>query len=125
MDLESKRLYKLVDDTVALTGQKNDRVAVAQTLAVQLEQFVEHNERITQSFSNFKDNITSLGTAMQNMAESKLDIDQIFITGVDAKAEIPMIISSPPSSMKSGPVLPPIKWITTPWAISMMRMQRM
>ncbi|MBQ4074080.1 MAG: extracellular solute-binding protein [Clostridia bacterium] len=89
MDLESKRLYKLVDDTVALTGQKNDRVAVAQTLAVQLEQFVEHNERITQSFSNFKDNITSLGTAMQNMAESKLDIDQIFITGVDAKAEIP------------------------------------
>ena len=38
MDLEAKRLYKLVDDTVALTGQKNDRVAVAQTLAVQLEQ---------------------------------------------------------------------------------------
>ena len=85
MDLESKRLYKLVDDTVALTGQKNDRVAVAQTLAVQLEQFVDRNERITQSFANFKDNITSLGTAMQNMAESKLDIDQIIITGEKAK----------------------------------------
>ena len=89
MDLESKRLYKLVDDTVLLTGQKNDRVAVAQTLAVQLEQFVDRNERITQSFSNFKDNITSLGTAMQNMAESKLDVDQIIITGEDAKATIP------------------------------------
>ena len=89
MALESKRLYKLVDDTVALTGQKNDRVAVAQTLAVQLEQFVERPERITQSFSNFKDNITSLGTAMQNMAESKLDIDQIIISGVDAKPSIP------------------------------------
>lgn len=87
MDLESKRLYKLVDDTVALTGQKNDRVAVAQTLAVQLEQFVDRNERITQSFSNFKDNITSLGTAMQNMAESKLDVDQIIITGTKAKPE--------------------------------------
>ena len=85
MDLESKRLYKLVDDTVALTGQKSDRVAVAQTLAVQLEQFVEHNERITQSFTNFKDNITSLGTAMQNMAETKLDVDAIIITGENAK----------------------------------------
>ena len=85
MELESLRLYKLVDDTVARTGQKNDRVAVAQTLAVQLEQFVERHERITQSFSNFKDNITSLGTAMQSMAESKLDIDAIVISGENAK----------------------------------------
>ncbi len=89
MELESLRLYKLVDDTVAMTGQKNDRVAVAQTLAVQLEQFVDRNERITQSFSNFKDNITSLGTAMQNMAESKLDVDQIIITGEGTRPSIP------------------------------------
>jgi len=86
MELESLRLYKLVDDTVERTGQKNDRVAVAQTLAVQLEQFVERHERITQSFSNFKDNITSLGTAMQSMAESKLDIDLIVVSG--DKAEV-------------------------------------
>ncbi len=85
MDLESKRLYKLVDDTVAITGQKSDRVAVAQTLAVQLENFVNHNERITQQFQNFKDNITSLGTAMQNMSETKLDVDLLTISGPDAQ----------------------------------------
>lgn len=84
MDLESKRLYRIVDETVATTGQKSDRVAVAQTLAIQLEQFVANNYRITESFSNFKDNITSLGTAMQNMSESKLDVDLILITGEDA-----------------------------------------
>ena len=84
MDLESKRLYKLVDDTVAITGQKSDRVAVAQTLAVQLENFVNYNERITQQFANFKDNITSLGTAMQNMSETKLDVDLLVISGEDA-----------------------------------------
>ena len=89
MELESLRLYKLVDDAVEMTGQKNDRVAVAQTLAVQLEQFVERNERITQSFSNFKDNITSLGTAMQSMAESKLDIDAIVVSG--EKAEVKQV----------------------------------
>ena len=85
MDKESKRLYRLVDDTVDITGQKSDRIAVAQTLAVQLEGFVQHNERITQSFSNFKDNITSLGTSLQNMSETKLDIDAIIISAPAAK----------------------------------------
>ena len=85
MDLESKRLYKIVDDTVAITGEKSDRIASAQTLAVQLETFVKKNERITESFQNFRDNITSLGTAMQNMAESKLDVDLIMVTGENVK----------------------------------------
>ena len=84
MNLESKRLYRIVDRIVAITGEKSDRAAVAQTLAVQLENFVENNDRITESFANFKDNITSLGTAMQNMSESKLDVDLILITGEDA-----------------------------------------
>lgn len=86
MLLESRRLYKIVDDTVAITGEKNDRVAVALQLAVQLEEFYGNEDRLTESFTNFKDNITSLGTAMQNMSESKLDIDLIQITGVDADA---------------------------------------
>ena len=85
MDLESKRLYKIVDDIVDITGEKSDRAAVALTLAVQLERFVANNERITESFTNFKDNITSLGTAMQNMCESKRDVDLIMITGESAK----------------------------------------
>ena len=46
---------------------------------------MEMNERITESFSSFKDNITSLGTAMQNMSESKLDVDLIMVTGENAK----------------------------------------
>ncbi len=87
MALEGRRLYKLVDDTVSITGQKSDRVAVAQTIAVQLEQFVKNNQRITESFTNFKDNITSLGTAMQNMSETKLDIDLVVISG--EKAALP------------------------------------
>ena len=87
MDLESKRLYKIVDDIVATTGEKSDRAATALTLAVQLEQFMAMNERITESFSSFKDNITSLGTAMQNMSESKLDVDLIMVTGENAKPD--------------------------------------
>ncbi len=85
MDLEAKRLYKIVDDTVTYTGQKADKIATAQTIAQQLERFVEKPSKITLEFTNFKDNITALGTAVLNMSETKLDIDYIVVTGTNAK----------------------------------------
>ena len=85
MELESRALYKLVDDMVAVTGQKNDRIASCQTLAIQLEEFVEDPSRITQSFTNFKDNITALGTSMQGLSEIKLDVDKIIVSADGTK----------------------------------------
>lgn len=85
MDLESKRLYKVVDDTVAYTGQKADQIATAQTLAQQLERFVNKPEKITLEFTNFKDNITALGTAALNMCASKMDIDYLVISGTEVQ----------------------------------------
>lgn len=81
MSLESKRLYKIVDEVVAYTGQKADKIASAQTLAQQLERFVDKPEKITLEFTTFKDNITALGTAIQNMNEIKLDVDYIAVYG--------------------------------------------
>lgn len=85
MALESKRLYRIVDETTAYTGQKSDKIAAAQTLATQLEEFARDPYRITSSFVNFKDNITALGTAMQAMGEIKLDIDSIYLHSGDRK----------------------------------------
>lgn len=89
MAQESRKLYKIVDDATAYTGQKSDKIAAAQTLATQLEMFVQDPYRITASFVNFKDNITSLGTAMQAMGEIKLDVDSITISGLKAEPEQP------------------------------------
>lgn len=85
MDLESKRLYKTVDDIVAYSGQKASQVATAQTLAAQLEKFVERPDKIPVVLSNFKDNVSSLGTSILSMSESPLDIDYIAVTGVEAE----------------------------------------
>lgn len=84
MDLEAKRLYKIIDDVVNLTGQKAEKIATAQTLAQQMERFVDRPEKITTNFRSFKDNITSLGTAILNMSETKLDIDYIIVSGSGA-----------------------------------------
>ena len=85
MDLESKRLYKIVDDMVAYSGQKADGIATAQTVAQQLERFCKKPNKITVEFTTFKDNITSLGTASLNMSETKLDVDYIAVNGTDTK----------------------------------------
>ncbi|MCM1568227.1 MAG: extracellular solute-binding protein [Roseburia sp.] len=87
MDLEAKRLYKIVDDTVAYSGQKAGNIAAAQTVAQQLERFCKKPQKITLEFVTFKDNITALGTASLNMSETKLDIDYLTVCGTDAKAK--------------------------------------
>lgn len=58
MNLERMRLYKIVDDMVEYSGQKADLIANAQTVAVQLERFVEKPQKITTEFMTFKDNVT-------------------------------------------------------------------
>ncbi|MBP5282531.1 MAG: extracellular solute-binding protein [Lachnospiraceae bacterium] len=85
MKLEAMRLYKAVDDMVAISGQKASQIATAQTLATQLERFVAKPEKITVEFTSFKDNITALGTSILELSEIKLDIDYIRITGIDKK----------------------------------------
>ena len=87
MKLESMRLYKVVDDMVKFTGQKADQIATAQTLATQLERFIAKPEKITTEFTNFKDNITALGTASLALSETKLDIDYVEISGLDTKVK--------------------------------------
>lgn len=85
MELESKRLYKIVDDMVAYSGQKADQIATAQTVAQQLERFCEKPNKITLEFTTFKDNITALGTASLNMSQTKLDIDYLMVTGTNVE----------------------------------------
>ncbi len=87
IDLERMRLYKVVDEVVAYSGQKADKIATAQTIAQQLERFMEKPGKITTEFVTFKDNITALGTAILNMSESKLDIDYIVVSGTETKPE--------------------------------------
>ncbi len=86
MDLESKRLYKIVDDMVDYSGQKADSIASAQTVAQQLERFVKKPQQITLEFTTFRDNITALGSASLNMSATMLDVDYLAIMGENATA---------------------------------------
>lgn len=87
MDVEYKRLYKIVDEMVAYTGQKADQIASAQTVAQQIERFCKKPQKISVEFTTFKDNITALGTAQLNMSEAKLDVDYITVSSAGTKVK--------------------------------------
>ena len=84
MALESKRLYKVIDDCVEITGQKSDKIATALTLAIQLERFDEDPDEIPKALASFKENIAGLGTSILSMSEIKLDVDYIVVQGTEA-----------------------------------------
>ena len=85
MALESKRLYKVIDDCVAITGQKSDKIATALTLAIQLDRYVDDPDEIPKTLASFKENIAGLGTSILSMSEIKLDVDYILVQGVDSE----------------------------------------
>nr|AGS52355.1 N-acetyl-D-glucosamine ABC transport system, sugar-binding protein [uncultured bacterium contig00073] len=84
MALESRILYKLVDDLTRYSGERSGEAAVALTLANQLELFVNRPDKIPRTLVNFKYNISSLGDSLLSLSESPLDIDYIIISAEDS-----------------------------------------
>lgn len=83
MEVEAKVLYKIIDDLIAYTGEAGSQVSAALTLANQLERFVEDPDRIPPGLKNFKDNVSSLGSAILTLSNSNLDIDYLVVSGSD------------------------------------------
>nr|AGS51906.1 N-acetyl-D-glucosamine ABC transport system, sugar-binding protein [uncultured bacterium contig00002] len=85
MELESRILYKLVDDLTGYAGERGAEAAVALTLARQLEYFVSRPDKIPRTLINFKFNISSLGDSLLALSQSRLDIDYIIVSAEDAQ----------------------------------------
>ncbi|WP_312102044.1 extracellular solute-binding protein [Lachnoclostridium sp.] len=84
MDLESKILYKIVDDLTNYSGERGAQAGSALTLAKQLENFVKKPEKIPLALTNYKENISSLGNSMITLSEGSLDVDYIILSAKDA-----------------------------------------
>ncbi|MDR0909185.1 MAG: extracellular solute-binding protein [Spirochaetaceae bacterium] len=84
MQLESKILYKLVDDLTAYAGERGSQTAVALTLAKQCQLLARRPDRIPRTLSNFKSNISSLGDSLNALSQSQLDIDWLMLSTEDA-----------------------------------------
>ena len=68
-------------------GKRGGEIAVAQTLAAQMEEFVDRPDKIPQTLSNFKENVSSLGTSINNLSATAMDIDYIVLAGDKSSIE--------------------------------------
>lgn len=87
MTREYKRLYRIVDQVAAYSGQRTNQTASALNIAKQLERFIKNPDRISKEFVAFRNNISALGTSILTLSETPLDIDYITITGINAKPD--------------------------------------
>jgi ABC-type glycerol-3-phosphate transport system substrate-binding protein len=88
MALESKILYKLVDDLTAYSGERSAQAAATLTLARQLELFAKRPDKIPRTLVNFKANISALGDSLIALGQSQLDVDYIVVSAEKAKPPV-------------------------------------
>ena len=83
--LESQRLYAIADEIAGFSGGKSNLTGTVTVMANMLEEFSEDEALIKRRLQNFRDNITALGTTMQNLTQSQLDIDYVVVKTPEAQ----------------------------------------
>lgn len=89
MGQEANVLFEIIEDLDALTGERSEHSGLIETLARQLTRFYERPDRIPAQLINFRENISALGDASRILREASLDIDFLYVSGVNA--ELPVI----------------------------------
>lgn len=85
MEKESAYMDNIVDQLIEYTGQKGSESASVGNLSIQLKRFLNNPDTIPRTMENFRQNISSLGTAIINLTSSPLDIDFLYINADSAR----------------------------------------
>ena len=80
MTAESHRLYSLVDQIVAITGEKGENTAMLEKMAIQAEGLAKKPDQIIEELSQLKNNIAALGTWINNVSTMPLELDALIIS---------------------------------------------
>ena len=83
MLLESRRLYRVADQVSEISGGRSSQTGTIAMLAQIMEDFSKDTSLIKRRLSTYRDDISAIGTAMQNLCQSQLDIDYLVIKSTD------------------------------------------
>lgn len=82
---QSRVLYGVVEELVAITGEKGSGAIQIEKVARQCDQFAKKPDDVVDEISDFKSNISALGTWMLEISSMPLEIDSITLSGQGAK----------------------------------------
>ena len=89
MKEESERLRKLIDEIVAITGEKGENTALLEKMAIEAESLYKDPERIVMELAQFKNNVSAIGTWLVTIEQMPLDLDSIVLSPADGKLPKP------------------------------------
>lgn len=80
MASESDRLFSLVDQLVAITGEKGENTSLLQKMAIEAKVLSKDPESVTNEIGQLKENISALGTWLVAISEMPLELDSLVIS---------------------------------------------
>ena len=85
MEEQAEVLYSVVDELVAITGEKGSGTIQIEKVARQCAQFAEEPDDVVDEISDFKSNISALGTWMLEISSIPLEIDSFTFSAPGAE----------------------------------------
>lgn len=80
METQAVALTEIVDEIVAITGEKGENTTLLEKMAMEAERLAEDPERVTEELNQLKNNISALGTWLVNVADMPLEIDYLVLS---------------------------------------------
>ncbi|HHU21401.1 MAG TPA: extracellular solute-binding protein [Acholeplasma sp.] len=83
------RLREVSEHITQLSGEKGSLVSVLDTMAIQLESFLEKPRTIQERLGTFVQNLSSLGTWITSIQEQSLTVEALYVSSSDAELPKP------------------------------------
>ena len=85
MKAESERLVRIVDEIVAITGEKGENTALLQKMAIEAEGLAAKPESVIEELAQLKNNISAVGTWIVQVSAMPLELDSFALFGENGK----------------------------------------
>ena len=102
MKEQSEKLYGIVDEIVEITGEKGENTALLEKMALEASWLYEDPESVIMELSQFKNNVSALGTWLVNVASMPLEVDYLVLS--EEKAALPSATDTFFEGLKNGVV---------------------
>ncbi len=80
MTEEEARLYQIVDNLVAITGEKGENTSLLEKMAVEAKGLAKNPESVVEEVAQLKENISALATWLVNISEMPLELDSFILS---------------------------------------------
>lgn len=82
---QSEILYSVIDEIVAITGEKGENTAMLEKMAMEASWLADDPESVIMELGQFKNNVSALGTWLVNVASMPLELDYLVLSAENAK----------------------------------------